>query len=265
MKDPRIIIYDIETLPDLVAVMRHFPRLSDYPGLTFKAEINSVLCLSWKVFGQEKVNCLKLWDYDTWTDDPGHQPQRNFDKPLLEDFLEIVKDADAVITHNGKRFDEKFIQTRILIHKLSSLPPVPHIDTLPLAKKHLSAFNNRLGNLTKLLCDETKMDNSGWQLWEKIQFGCHTKKDLKEMSDYCKQDSVSTEALFKILRPFAKNIPNHNLYSTGNGKVCPSCGSTRIISNGYRSTKTSSYKRYSCIDCGSWSRTDIKDFNARSI
>lgn len=258
----KIVLFDIETLPDLREVMRIFPGLSNYYGLTLKAQINSIICCGWKVFGdKKKANVINAWDdKERWA------KNKNDDRYVLEKMLDVMKDADAVVTHNGKRFDWKFFQTRLMLNGFNPIHEIPHIDTCQLAKKNLMMFNNRLNNLGQAFVKDKKIENGGWDLWTRIQFE-DRKKDKVLMSKYCAQDVDLLEKLFKKLRPFAKNIPNHNLDNKDAGKkeCCPNCGSTRLHSNGYRHTKTSSYKRMICGDCNSWSRADIKGKNLRSI
>lgn len=250
-KEPKIVLFDLETLPNLKEAMRFFPRLGDYPGLTLKASINSIICVGYKIWGEKQVHCLNAWDYHRWKKDV------NDDFDLVKAAFEILKDADGVITHNGKRFDWKFLQTRLMVHGLPPLPKIIHIDTCQEAKKSLMLFNNKLDTLAKALTNQSKMESGGWPLWEKVSN--RDKKSMGLMSSYCKQDVLTLEAVFKRLRPFIKSLPNLNLFTSGKRPLCPSCGSTRIQRRGYYLTKTSTYHRYVCKDCHSWSRTSAED------
>lgn len=250
---PRIVLFDLETIPILKEVMKIYPGIGAYPGLTFKASITSIICFGFKVFGEKKVSCVNAWDFEKrW------KKNVNDDYEVVKKAYDILKDADAVVTHNGKRFDWKFLQTRLLFHRLPLLPKINHIDTCAVSRGNLMAYNNKLNTLGKFLIGEEKLENGGWDLWVKVLE--RDKKSTKLMSDYCKQDVLLLEKVFKRLIPLVKNMPNQNLYLVGGSKrVCPSCGSTRLISSGIRATTTRTYRRYSCKDCGSWSRTDMKD------
>lgn len=197
------------------------------------------------------------WDYRPWEVDV------NNDGLLLMEAYEILKDADAVVTQNGKRFDWKFFQTRLMKHGLPLLPKIHHIDTKQLASKNLYLSNNRLDNIAEQLTDKRKVDHEGWPLWVKTY---HRDPDaMKRMSEYCKGDVIALDAIFRRLRPFAMNMPNHNLHSLSKVNLCPACGSSRLKSYGWRSTSTQTYRRYNCMDCGAWSRTDKTDRNPRAI
>jgi hypothetical protein len=258
IRAPKVVFLDIETLPDLIEVLKIYPRLGDYPGQTLKATITSIICFGYALLDDKTVHVQSAWDYpDRW------QENVNDDFELCKFIYELLKDADAVVTHNGKRFDWRFIQTRLMKHKLPTLPKINHIDTCELAKRNLYLFNNRLGTLGKFLTDEDKMENGGWDLWVNVH---RRQLDAMElMVKYCRQDVALLRKVFQVLRPFATNMPNHNLYAIGAQNICPSCGSTRLHGHGYHVTKTNSYHRYRCQDCGSVSRTNVEDKMPRTV
>lgn len=208
------------------------------------------------MFGSPRTNIIKAWDYPEWKKDV------NNDKKVCVLLSEVLNGADAIVTHNGRGFDYKHFQTRCLLHGLPPLPKIAHIDTKVLAKSNISLVSNSLKNACEVLTDEEKMPNDGWDLWVRSHGG--EKKALETMAKYCKQDVVALEALFRVLRPFAK-IPNHNLFTVGAENCCPNCGGTRLSGNGYRYTQTSAYKRLRCLDCGTSSRTDCKDRHPRTL
>lgn len=235
--------------------MEVFPQLSRYPGLTLKADINSIICFGYKIVGQPEVKCINAWDFPEW------EQSVNNDIPLINAAVEILKDADAVVTHNGKRFDEKFLRTRMLIHDMVPLHKAHHIDTCALARSNLMLFNNKLNTLGDKLIRETKLENGGWDLW--VRTRRKEPDSLKLMTDYCIQDVALLGKVFTKLKHLAKNIPNHNLYTPALQVLCPSCGGTRLHSRGLVGNKVKMYKRYQCQDCHSWARTDLGDKNPR--
>lgn len=242
--EPRIIIFDLETAPNLKEILKVWPGLSAYPGLTLKATITTIICAGWKVFGENKTHCINAWDFPEWKNDI------NDDKKLVKSIANILREADAVVTHNGKRFDWKFLQTRIMYHGIEPLPKIPHIDTKQTAKQHLFALNNKLNTIGKLLVNDEKLSHEGWELWVKV---CNRNKAaMKKMEAYCKQDVDLLEKVFKKLRPLIYNIPNYNIFNkkyAGDRNVCPHCGCTKTKSKGWYHTKTTSYRRRICMNC----------------
>jgi hypothetical protein len=249
MSDPRIVLFDLETLPDLPRALRLWTTLSNYPGITLR--VSSIICAGWKVLGSDEVHCINAWDFPGWASDV------NDDRDLCAALYEVLKDADCVVTHNGKRFDWKFVQTRLIFHGFPPLPQLHHVDTCAEAKRHLFMPNNRLNTIAQTFTNAEKMEHEGWELWVKV----HGRDPvaMKTMTEYCMKDVLVCEEVFRALRPLIKGLPNQNLFSPMKEKVCPGCGSTRIVSNGKRYTATRAYRRYQCTDCRLWSHTNLKD------
>jgi DNA polymerase elongation subunit (family B) len=262
MKKPKIVIFDLETLPNLLEALKVWTQLSQYPGKTMRATITTIICAGWKYYGGSKTECINAWDFPKrWKNDV------NDDFMVCKKIYDVLKDTDAVVTYNGKRFDWKFLQTRLAFHGLPFLGKIHHIDCCNIARGNLFALNNKLGTIGELLADDKKLAHTGWKLWVDTYHKCP--KALKLMEKYCKQDVKLLEKVFKKMLPFINNMPNHNLYKSEaqykkGVKVCPNCGSEKIYHNGVRSTKTVIYRRMNCKDCGTWFRTDAKDHNPRT-
>jgi DNA polymerase elongation subunit (family B) len=257
MNEPKIVIFDLEIIPDAKAAISFWPRMSAYPGLTLKASINTIACIGYQIYGEKKIHCLNAWDYEAW------DKNVNDDSGPVADFLEVIKDADAVITQNGKRFDFPFLQTRLRANKLPFLGKIAHIDLKLVVKRNLYLFNNSLDVIANFLLNEKKMDHEGWDLWVAV-----VNKEpwaLKKMTAYCKKDVDLTTRSFVELKPLINNIPNYNLWVKGPENVCPNCGSTRLKNNGWRHTTTTSYKRLICVDCQTWVRLNKNDKMPRSL
>lgn len=244
-------LLDLETLPNLPEALKVWTGLSNYPGQTLKASITSIICAGWKVLGSKHTHCINAWDFPAW------KKNVNDDEAVCRAIYDILKDADCVVTHNGKRFDWKFLQTRLLFHGLQHLPKIHHVDTCAEAKKNMLIFNNRLNTVARFLTDTEKMDHEGWELWVKVHG--RDKKAMRTMSEYCKQDVIVLEKVFEKLRPMIGSLPNQNLFNPLKEKACPGCGSSRLEARGYSLTKTRRYHRYVCKDCRSWCRTDAAD------
>jgi predicted RNA-binding Zn-ribbon protein involved in translation (DUF1610 family) len=258
---PNIILFDIETIPDQEKALEVWCQLSNYYGQTMKATITTIICVGWKKLGDKKTHCVSAWDFPNW------EKNINDDKEVCKKIHEILKDADAVVTHNGRRFDWKHLQTRFLVNGLPPLPNIPHIDTCLIARKNLLSFNNRLGYLGKWLAGDTKLENGGWELWVKVSK--RIKYAQKLMVKYCKQDVDLLEKVFEKLRPFIKNLPNQNIdrdqkLVNEDTFVCPTCGSGDLVRNGWAYTKTTKYQRTFCKSCKSYSRLNAKDKKPRA-
>lgn len=262
MSQPKIIFFDLETIPDATRAIEVWCQLSNYPGLTMKATITSIICAGWKELGKKKIHCINAWDFPNWEKDI------NDDKEVCKAIYNVLKDADAVVTHNGVRFDWKHLQTRLMFHGLPVLHKIAHIDTCLIARSNLLSFNNRLGYLGDWLVGDNKLENGGWKLWVRVTKRIKSAQAL--MTKYCRQDVALLEKVFFRLRPFIKNLPNRNIDRSAtkiiNGEyVCPTCGSTDTFKNGWCYTKTTKYQRILCKSCNSSGRYDGHDRNPRSL
>lgn len=249
-RKPRIIVFDLETIWDADEWLREDRAfaMGNWPGRTMKADINSIISFGYQELGK-KAKCVSVWDFKHYTSD-----LVNDDYELCRFISDLFNDGvDAIITHNGRRFDFKFLQTRLKKH---GLPPLPkhlkskfHIDTCAVVKKEYSLFSNRLKDLTQFLGVSAKISTGGRKLWTRIYRG--DKEAQREMAEYCTQDVQATGECALAMQDIIPNWPNFNIYN-GTLNCCsnPNCGSTNIQKHGTRPTKTKLQQRYMCMDCG---------------
>ena len=261
----RIVLFDLETLPNLQEALKKWTQLGNWPFRTMKATVTSVICAGWKVYGSRETHCINAWDYPKrWKKDV------NDDYEVCKAIYEVLKTCDVVVTHNGKKFDWKFLQTRLLFHGLPVLPKILHVDTVELARRNLFAFSNRLGDIGETFVNEKKLQHTGWQLWVDTYNKCP--KALNLMERYCKQDVKLLEKVFIKLMPFVKNMPNRNRYRTvkqieEGTRVCPTCGEDKLQKNGMKHTTMNSMQRYRCRaeKCGATCYTNASGNNPRAM
>lgn len=258
MKKPKIVTFDLETIWDInewACEERAF-GMSAWEGRTLKADINSILCFGYQEHGKA-AKCVSAWDFKS-----AYKKNLNDDYEVCKAAYEVLKDAHAVVTHNGKRFDWKFLQTRLKRHKLPSLPKIIHIDTCSVARSEYSLFSNRLKDLAKFLGVSPKISTGGRQLWTRIYRG--DVKAQSEMVRYCKQDVKTTTECALAMRDVIKNFPNSNLFNL-DGLNCPTCGESALIKNGSLVTKTKIKQRYRCTSCGSSCVDSVKSVGVATV
>ena len=177
--------------------------------------------------------------------------KRQDDTSLLMPLWDLMNRADVIIGHNVDRFDWPSINTRFI--KAEMPPPSPYrtIDTLKEARKNFKFSSNRLDYLGQFLGVGRKKETT-MELWVRCVNG--EDQALKEMLDYNKQDVILLEEVYKKIRPYMKNHPNHAVFKTDGRPCCPSCGSTNIQSRGTYETQVGIYRRYWCNACNDWSR-----------
>lgn len=241
MSEPRTIVLDIET----ASIQAHVWSLwNNNVSLNMVKEDWRILSVAHKELGKPEITYLEA-------------RQANQEKKLLRSLWHTLNEADIVIAHNGKKFDLKKINARLIASGFGPYSPVKVVDTL-LEVRRVAAFtSNKLEYLTGLLTTEKKQLHAkfpGFELWKECLAG--NPEAWAEMKDYNIQDIISLEELYIKLRPWMAEHPNLGNFQTSvDGKpVCPKCGGTHLVKRGIQRTQVGQYQRYSCLDCGGWSR-----------
>ena len=247
-KRPRVLFYDIETslMPVAVFQLAH----NDWIDPSSILEERYIICASWMWEGETEIHSVSTLDNPR-----RYKKNPHDDTHVVEMLHKVLSEADVLIGHNSDSFDKRYIDTRILIHGLSPLPPINSIDTYKVAKSKLLLASNKLDYIGKLLGVGKKMHTSH-NLWLRVLQG--DPEAVKEMVIYNKQDVVLLRKVFLKLRPYCANHINRELF----GDIgCPRCGSQDVQSRGTHKAITRSYQRWQCQDCGGWFRT-LKAENA---
>lgn len=180
-----------------------------------------------------------------------NEAKKNNDKRIVKSLLDLLNEADIVITHNGDRFDLPRINTRAIINKL--LPPMPYIsiDTLKVAKRHFNFTSNKLDYINKVLGLPQKSETN-MELWRNCFNG--DESALKAMEKYNINDVIIHEQTYLTMRPFIRPHPNIGLHIIDEHERCPSCGSKELKDVGkiYHTT-ANTYELFRC-ECGSVGR-----------
>lgn len=165
---------------------------------------------------------------------------------MAEAALQLLNEADAVVTYNGDKYDLPKLRGSIVLAGLTPPAPPTSIDLIKTVKK-LGFVMNRLAYIGPLLKAGGKMKHEGFALWRKVLEG--DTKAQNRMTKYCIQDVKVLVKLYERIKPFITNHPH-----LGDNKgACGSCGSNHVHSRGYRRTKFFKVNRLQCQDCGSWS------------
>jgi uncharacterized protein YprB with RNaseH-like and TPR domain len=210
----------------------------------FKADLSVALCIGYKWSDEKKPKTLSILDYG----DLASKPIAKWDKEMLRDFAAIYDSADLIVGHYSKRFDRRYLNGRMLLHRLPPPAPVRHIDTCLEARQIAAFSSNRLGHLLKILDGENRKLDKGWPEWW-IGVGRDPYGQVRKMLPYCKGDVLAVEELYHILEPYMVNKGMFNMH-----EGCPKCGHHRLQSRGTYRTTGGLYQRFQCQSCGSWSR-----------
>lgn len=238
--EPKILLIDIETIPNTVTSWSlKVDGYLDHDNILVE---RSIICIAWKWLGSEKIHSASVLS---------HPSKRKGvpDAGVLTKIHGALSQADAIIAHNGDRFDVPWILTRLLLTDLPPLPPIPTIDTKLIAKRRFLFNSNRLDYLGKFLGVGQKI-KTDFGLWLRAMKG--SKKAIEEMVRYNREDVALLERVYLKLRPHvpAQKV-NRNLWASE--PVCPSCGSPDLAPRGIGRNRVSEYRRMNCRSCGAWS------------
>ena len=243
----RILLYDIETAPNLVYTWGVYEQ-----NALEVVRPWYILCFAYKWLDESTTKVISLTDFDKEYD---KNPENDYQ--VVKALHDLFNEADVIIAHNGNNFDQKKLSDRFLVHGFD--PPINYrqIDTLKEARKHFKFDSNKLNDLGTILGVGEKVSTGGFKLWKDCMNGDTTA--WNKMKKYNKQDVILLEKIYKILRPWIANHPN---VSTLNGLTdgCPKCGSFNLQKRGIRHNKTTSYQEYQCKSCRGYcrSRNSIK-------
>jgi predicted RNA-binding Zn-ribbon protein involved in translation (DUF1610 family) len=238
-RKPRILLWDIETTHNLVATFRLFGE--DYIPHQNLIQERYIVCAAWKWLGESKVHTVATTDNpELFAKDPHN------DLHVVQTLQDVLSEADVIVHHNGDTYDIKFFRGRSLYHQFPPIPPFKSVDTKKIAKQHFMFNSNRLDYLGQFLGVGRKADTRTG-LWLDVLKG--SKKAIKEMVTYNKQDVLLLEDIFLKLMPYVTNI-NQHLFGATEG--CPRCGSLHIQSRGVHRAEARTYQRFQCQECGGW-------------
>jgi len=184
-KEAKILIYDIETSPNIGWFWTAGYKQNIGTNQILKER--AVICVSYKWEGEDEVYNL-TWD------------KNQDDKFLIQQFVEVLNEADLIVAHNGDNFDLKWLKTRALYHRIPMLPNYKQFDTLKLAKSKLRLNSNRLDYISKFLGFEGKIYTTP-DLWDKVVIK-NDRKALLDMLEYCDEDVRQLEKVYNELKYF---------------------------------------------------------------
>lgn len=234
MQNPKILLFDIETAPIIAHVWGLWEN-----NVSLNQIVKDTHMLSWSAKWLDSKKVMYM--------DQRKEKNIENDKQLVKGLANLINSADILVTHNGKSFDEKIVNTRLVIHGLAPLRANQHIDTLKLSKGKFRMTSNKLEYIAKILGVKfqklTKRQFQGHDLWTQCLKG--NKAAWDEMKKYNMLDTLVLEEVYKRLRPWNKPLA----LGQSDEMECD-CGLSKIRKRGFRYTSKSTYQHYQCLNCG---------------
>ena len=233
----RILFLDIETSPN----SGYFWGLWEQNIAPSQLlETSNVLCWSAKWYGSKEI----LFD----------SVHKSSEINMLKGVHKLLSEADAVVHFNGTKFDIPTLNKEFVLNNLLPPPPSKQIDLLKVCRGQFRFPSNRLDYVASALGLGEKKKTE-FKLW--VDCMNNDAKAWREMERYNKHDVKLLELVYIRLLPWIKSHANYNLY--GQTHSCPNCGSKQVQNRGITVTKTLRYQRFQCQDCGTWSRSAVRD------
>jgi hypothetical protein len=227
-------MFDIETSPCIGFFWKPGYKLNiSYDNIIHES---AIICIGYKWEGQKKVYTLR-WD------------ENQCDKKMLQEFINIINEADEIVGHNGDKFDITWLRTRCLFHRIPFSPKLVTIDTLKMARSLFRFNSNRLDYLGQFLGLGNKI-KTGYGLWKSVVLH-KDEKAMQKMLEYCKEDVRLLERVFERMVSYIPVKHNYAVATGGHKADCPECGSSNMKLNQTRVSQAG-VKRYQleCNDCG---------------
>jgi DNA polymerase elongation subunit (family B) len=227
------LFFDIETSYYLVPTFQ-FWKVNINPDNILREK--KIICIAYKWQYEDKVHVLK-WD------------ENQDDTKLIKDFIQVIKDADEIVAHNGDKFDIKELRTRAILTGNLMFPIYRTLDTLKKSRQYFRFPSNKLDYLGKVLNVGRKLDHEGMKLWIDI---CEhkNKASLKKMIDYCVQDVAVLEDVYFAISPYIYHNTNMAVLKGGEKWHCPECASKNVQLSHTDATAMGYIKRHmKCNSC----------------
>lgn len=236
MSKVKRLFMDIETSPNIgIFWSAGYKQQISYDNIVKE---RAIICICYKWANSNKVYSL-TWD------------KNQDDKAMLEQFIQIANQADEIVAHNGDKFDLPWIRTRCLYHRIPMFPQYTTLDTLKGARSKFKFNSNRLDYIAKYLGVGGKT-STGFDLWKDAVLH-NSKKALKDMVNYCKNDVVILEDVYNEMSPYLPSKTHHGVLEGKRVSSCPNCASdnTKVVKKRVNARGSKTYQ-LQCQSCGKY-------------
>jgi hypothetical protein len=226
---------DIETSPHVVYTWSLYDQ---HVGMSQIISPTRVLCMAY-AFDDGPMKFVSEWG-------------RGGRHVMISTIHGVLSEADAVIHYNGTSFDEKHLNREMLQEGFTPPAPYETIDIYRTIKQRFRFASSKLAQVAAELELNDQKIKTDFGLWKGVLGG--DRQSRAEMRRYNIQDVELLRELYPLLLPWINRHPNVALYEDGEAITCTRCGSTNLIRDGYKRTSAGRFQRYSCNDCGGYSR-----------
>jgi hypothetical protein len=252
---PRILIFDIETAPELGYVWGRFKQFLAPVQVKQRS-----FMLSWSAKWLDEAEVMEdaISHHRATATGFGEKD----DLEVVRSMWELLDSADVVVAHNGLRFDLPYLNSRFAYHNLGMPSPFKVVDTCKIAKKYFRFPANSLKELGIYLGIEVPKLDTDFQLWIDCMEGKLAAWDY--LVEYNVFDVKLLEEIYLRLRTYDKAHPNLALYYGDDVLRDPVTGSTEVVADGYAYTASSKFPAYRSAEGHSF-RSTKKEKGVKSV
>jgi len=243
-RDIKRLFFDIETSYYLVPTFQ-FWKVNINPDNIIREK--KIICICYKWQYEDEVHKL-IWN------------SKQDDTKLVKDFIQVIKQADEIVAHNGDKFDMKELRTRAILTENLMFPVYRTLDTLKKSRQYFRFASNKLDYIGKALGVGRKLDHEGMKMWIDI---CEHKdqKQLDKMVDYCQQDVILLEDVYTAISPYIYHNTNFAVLKGGSKWHCPECASDNVKLSHTDATAMGYIQRHmKCLECKKFYKVSNKTY-----
>ncbi len=182
-----------------------------------------------------------------------YMDERDGYREMLQGIWDLLDEADAVVSWNGKNFDSGHLRRAWSMEGMTPPSPWKEIDLMQGVKKQMRFARNNLDHVAGEYGVGHK-HHTDFDLW----LDCMGENGpevmdaaWRRMKAYNKQDVALLVELYDLLLPWVPNHPNVALIN-GVEEGCTYCGSTELQKRGFFYSNAGKFQRYRCNSCGAW-------------
>ena len=156
----RILIYDIETAPNVAYTWGKW----QVNALDFVSQ-KYILCFAYRWYGEDEIHVVGQTDFPR-----EYKRDKKDDRRVVQELHKLFEEADVLVAHNGRSFDQKEVQARFLHHGLPRTTHYADVDTKLVCRRQFRMNSNSLNDIAHFLGIGEKLPHIGFEMWQR-RFG----------------------------------------------------------------------------------------------
>lgn len=163
---------------------------------------------------------------------------------VVKELWNLLSTVNISASYNGNNFDVKYMNTFFIKYRLGLPNRIRNIDPCVIARNTFRFDDNKMDTVVKYLGLDDGKHKMEREDWIRCYYG--NKEALQKMEKYCRHDVEILELVLDAVKPYVPALPNMGIFGDVESPLCPSCGSSNFVSNGYQTTSFGKYNSYRC-------------------